>query len=184
MINMHLYLPEKYRSLFLHGVFLFSKVEVLVVNFDRFFALAYSSHILWFWPLGRVWCHHTSLSSNLYLKGCQFYPIFFLRKGIVEPALPYGFDHAPPVWSCPLCIQFGFVNEAMWRKVWQGVVFVQNFWNFKANRHKNHFDIDSKQTRYEEIQVIHMERISEVMKNFCFVFGEKHKVTFGWSKMV
>jgi hypothetical protein len=29
-----------------------------------------------------------------------------------------------------------------------------------------------------------MERISEVMKTFCFAFGEKHKVTFGWSKMV
>jgi hypothetical protein len=43
---MHVHIPEKYRSPFLHGVFLFSKVEVLVVNFDDFFALAYSSHIL------------------------------------------------------------------------------------------------------------------------------------------
>jgi hypothetical protein len=36
---MHVYLPEKYRSPFLHGVFPFSKVGVLVVNFDSFFAL-------------------------------------------------------------------------------------------------------------------------------------------------
>jgi hypothetical protein len=27
---------------------------------------------------------------------------------------------------------FFFWNEAMWRKVWQGVVFMHNFWNFKA----------------------------------------------------
>jgi hypothetical protein len=46
MIDMHVYLPEKYRSPFLHGVFLFSKVRVLVVNIDGFFALAYSSHLL------------------------------------------------------------------------------------------------------------------------------------------
>jgi hypothetical protein len=36
MIDMHVYLPEKYRSLFFHGVFLFSKVGVLIVNIDGF----------------------------------------------------------------------------------------------------------------------------------------------------
>ena len=46
MIDMHVYLLEKYRSPFLHGVFLFSKVGVLTVNFNGFFALAYSSHLL------------------------------------------------------------------------------------------------------------------------------------------
>jgi hypothetical protein len=46
MIDMHVYLPEKYRPPFLHGVFLFSKVGVLVVNFDGLFTFAYSSHIL------------------------------------------------------------------------------------------------------------------------------------------
>jgi hypothetical protein len=50
------------------------------------------------------------------------------------------------------------------------------------SRHKNHFDIDSKQTYSEEIQVIPMEGFSEVMKNFCFDFGEKYEVTSGWSK--
>jgi len=48
------------------------------------------------------------------------------------------------------------------------------------SRHKNHFDIDSKQTYSEEIQVIPMERFSE--KKFCFDFGEKYEVTSGWSK--
>ena len=42
---------------------------------------------------------------------------------------------------------------------------MQKFWNFK-----NHFDIDSKQTHSEEIQVISMERFSEVMKFFLFCF--------------
>jgi hypothetical protein len=32
--------------------------------------------------------------------------------------------------------------------------------------------------------VIPIERSSEVMKTFCFAFGEKYEVTFGWSKMI
>jgi len=47
------------------------------------------------------------------------------------------------------------------------------------SKHRNHFDIDSKQTYFEEIQVIPLERFSEVMKTFCFDFGEKYEVTFG-----
>jgi hypothetical protein len=37
------------------------------------------------------------------------------------------------------------------------------------SRHRNYFDIDSKQTRSEEIQVIPMERFSEVMKTFVLL---------------
>jgi len=59
---------------------------------------------------------------------------------------------------------------------------MQNFWNFKAIPDTNHFDIDSKQTHSEEIQVIPTERFLEVMKTFCFDFGEKYEVTLGWSK--
>jgi hypothetical protein len=43
------------------------------------------------------------------------------------------------------------------------------------SKHINHFDIGLKQTRYEEIQVIPIDRFSEVMKTFCFVFGENMK---------
>jgi hypothetical protein len=50
------------------------------------------------------------------------------------------------------------------------------------SRHRNHFDVNSKQTHSEEIQVIPMERFLEVMKTFCFAFGEKYEVTLGWSK--
>ena len=35
---------------------------------------------------------------------------------------------------------------------------------------RNHFDIDSKQTHSEEIQVIPIERFSDVMKTFSFDF--------------
>jgi hypothetical protein len=34
----------------------------------------------------------------------------------------------------------------------------------------------------KKIQVIPMERFSEVMKTFGFDFGEKYEVTFGWSQ--
>jgi hypothetical protein len=58
-------------------------------------------------------------------------PSMFHRKWIMEPALP-GVFYCPPAWSCPSTIQFNFGDEAMWRKVWKGVVFMQKFWNFKA----------------------------------------------------
>jgi hypothetical protein len=45
------------------------------------------------------------------------------------------------------------------------------------SRHRNHFDIDSKQTHFEEIQVILLERFSDVMKTFCFAFDENVKNT-------
>ena len=53
------------------------------------------------------------------------------------------------------------------------------------SRHRNHFDIDSKRTHSEEIQVIPIERFSEMMKtSFVLIFGEKYEVTFGWSQKV
>jgi hypothetical protein len=52
---------------------------------------------------------------------------------------------------------------------------MQNFLEFQSySRHRNHFDIDSKQTHSEEIQMIPMERFSDVMKTFCFDFLVKN----------
>jgi hypothetical protein len=48
------------------------------------------------------------------------------------------------------------------------------FGTSKLFHHKNHFDIDSKQTRFEEIQVIPMERFSEVMKTFFILLLVKN----------
>jgi hypothetical protein len=61
--------------------------------------------------------------------------------------------------------------------------FHAKFLEFQSySRHRNHFDVNSKQTHSEEIQVIPMERFLEVMKTFCFAFCEKYEVTLGWSK--
>jgi len=93
MIDMHVHLPEKYRSPFLHGVFLFSKVGVLVVNFDGFFIFAYSSHIMWAGPL-EGFCY-----SFLYLKGWQLCLIFLERESWSQPYRVFfiapQLDHAP-----------------------------------------------------------------------------------------
>jgi hypothetical protein len=70
------------------------------------------------------------------------------------------------------------VKEGLTRSCFHAKIL--EFQNY--SRHRNHFDIDSKQTHSEEIQVIPMERLSKMMKNFCFAFGEKHEVTFSWSK--
>ena len=115
MIDMHVYLPEKYRPPFLHCLCFLSKVVVLVVNFDGFSTFAYSGYILWSWPLGRVWCHHTSLSFTLYLKSRQFCPTFSLEKEswrqpyhvcLIAPQL----DHALQVFNLGLVW-----GEDMWK---------------------------------------------------------------------
>jgi len=130
---MHVHVPEKYRSPFLHGVFLFSKVEVLVVNFDDFFALAYSSYILWSWPLGKIWCYHTSLSSTLDLKSCQFCPIFLERESWSQPYQIFFFiapqlDHAH---KCSIRVWvWGYMKEGLTRSFF--FFFHAEFWNSKA----------------------------------------------------
>jgi hypothetical protein len=42
------------------------------------------------------------------------------------------FGELPSSLIMPPSIQIRFGDEAKWRKVWPGVVFMQNFWNFKA----------------------------------------------------
>ena len=133
MMNMHAHVPDKYRSLFLHGVVPFSKVEVLAIDFDGFFALAYLSHLLWSWPLEKTWYHHTSLSSALYLKGCQFCPTFFLgRESWSQPYHAF-FFYCPLAWSCPQVFKSGlgmrFCEGRFDKELFSCNFF---FWNFKA----------------------------------------------------
>ena len=53
---------------------------------------------------------------------------------------------------------------------------MHKFLEFQSySRHKNHFDIDSKQTHSEKIQVIPMERLSEVMKLFVLLLVKNIK---------
>jgi len=67
----------------------------------------------------------------------------------------------------------------------QGVVFMQNFWNFKAiPRTEIILTSIQSRTHSDKIQVIPMERFLEMMENFCFAFDENmenHEVTSGWS---
>ena len=63
---------------------------------------------------------------------------------------------------------------------------MQNFWNFKAIP-DTEIILTSIQSKLilKEIQVIPMERFSEVMKTFfVMIFGEKYEVTFGRSQKV
>ena len=145
------------------------------------FALAYSSHLLWSWPLGRTWYHHTSLSSIPLSQGLPILPDSFLRKVIIEPALPEVFD-CPPAWSCPQVFNSGLGMRLCEGRFDKELLSCRFFLEFQSySRHRNHFDIDSKQTHSEEIQVIPMERFSEVM-NLLSWFWWKYEVTFGWSK--
>jgi hypothetical protein len=67
----------------------------------------------------------------------------------------------------------------------QGVVFMQNFWNFKAiPRTEIILTSIQSRTHSDKIQVIPMEKFSDVMKTFVLIFGEKYEVTFGWSQKV
>jgi BioD-like phosphotransacetylase family protein len=58
----------------------------------------------------------------------------------------------------------------------QGVVFMQNFWNFKViPRTEIILTSIQSRTHSDKIQVIPMERFLEMMENFCFYFDEKVK---------
>ena len=180
---MHVYLLEKYGSPFFHGVFPFSKVGVLVVDFDGFFAPAYSSHLLWSWPLWRTWYHHPSLSSAPLSQGLPILTGIFLRRGIMEPTVPCIFI-CPPDWSCPQVFNSGlgmrlyeedlvFDKELFSCRIFGISKLFQtqkSFWHpFKANSFwRNSSD------SYEEVFR------SDENSLFCFCW--KCEVTFGWSK--
>jgi hypothetical protein len=69
-------------------------------------------------------------------QGLPILPDIFLRKEIMEPALP-GVFYCPQLDHAPKCFNLGFfflgwgyVKEGL--GYLQGVVFMQNFWNFKV----------------------------------------------------
>jgi len=97
------------------------------------FALAYSSHLLWYWPLRKTWYHHTSLSSAPLSQELLILPNSFLERESWSQLyqmflIALQLDHAPQVFNSGLGMRlyegrFGYL---------QGVVFMQNFWNFKV----------------------------------------------------
>ena len=96
--------------------------------------------------------------------------ILFFRKGIMEPTLLCVFRLPPQLDHAPKCsIWVFFCDEATWKKVWLFTMscFHLEFLEFQSySGHRNHFDISLKQTHSEEIQMIPMDRFSEVMKIF------------------
>ena len=91
----------------------------------------------------------------------------------MEPTLPNVF-YWPLAWSCPQVFKSGLGIRLCEGRCDKEFVFMHKFLEFQSySRHKNHFDIDSKQTHSEKIQVIPMERLLEGMKTFCFAFWWK-----------
>jgi hypothetical protein len=109
--------------LFFIGFSSTQKFESLIVSFNALFALSYSSHILWSWPL---WGYIISEPLSL---GYQLCLVFFHR--IIKPTLlcvchiSPQFDH---VSKCSIWVFLG--DKALWKKIW--LFFIKNFWNFKA----------------------------------------------------
>jgi len=171
---MHVYLPEKYRSSFSSWSLPFLK------------SLSLGSKLRWSFRscllescLVILTSRKDLISSYFFVlhplsQGLSILPDIFLRKGIMEQALPGVFD-CPPTWSCPQVFNsvwgWDYVKEGLTRRCFHAEIL--EFQSY--SRHRNYFYINSKQTHSEEIQVIPMERFSEVMKTFCFAFGENIK---------
>jgi len=157
------------------------KFESLIVSFDGSSALAYLSHILWSWPLRGISilvCPQTFIwkvvSSALYLM--------FSKKGNHGVSLMC-FAGLPPSLIMSPSVQFRFfLGMRLYERrsgYLQGIVFMKNFWNFKAIP-KNHFDVCSKQTCSEKFKRFSWIGLHECWKNlFCFWWSE---VMFDWSK--
>jgi hypothetical protein len=147
---MHVYLPEKCRSPFLHG-FPFSTWSSLF-----FMEFSFLHGVLIFSKVGvsdsKLWWLFRSCLLESYLVTLTTWKdlissYFFVLPPLSQelPILPNGFLERES-WSqlyqmfliahsliMPPSIQFGFGDEAIWRfGFWHGVVFMQNFWNFKA----------------------------------------------------
>jgi len=171
---MHVYLPEKYRSPFLHGVLLSSKVwvsdsklrwlsllltRVISCDFDHLEGL---DIIIFLCP------------SPLYLKGCQFCPIVS-QKGNRGASSARCF-WLPPSLIMPPSIQIMFGDEDMWKKVWLFTrsCFHAEFLEFQSySTNRNHFDIDSKQNSFWQNSSDSYGEVFRCDENFCFDFWWK-----------
>jgi len=113
---MHVYLPEKCRSPFLHGVLLSQKFESLIVSFDGSFRSWLLESYLVILTLERTWYHHTSLSSAFLSQELPILPNSLLERE--SRSQLYQMFLIAPSLIMPASIQFGFGDEAIWRKVW------------------------------------------------------------------
>jgi len=138
-------------------------------------ALAYSSHILWSWPLWGVWHQHTSLSINLYLKGCQLRPTFSVFLEGESWSQPYVFWWIAPrfdhVSKCSIWVFLGDV--AIWKKFWLFTksCFHKELLEFQSYSKKSFWCL-FKTNLFWKIQATLMDMFAWVLKNICFAFGQ------------
>ena len=161
MINMHVYLPEKYRSPFLHGVFLFSKVWV----FDSKLWWLFRSCLLesYLVILTSKRDQHTCLPTNLYLKDCQLCSIshvFLERESWSQPYVFWWiapqFDH---VSKCSIWVFLG--DEVMQKKIWWFTrgCFQEEFLEFQSYSEKSFWCL-FKTNLFWKIQAILINRFA------------------------
>jgi len=133
MINMHVYLPEKYRSLFFMEFSFSQKFESLIVSFDGFSALAYSNHILWFWPLKGYNISILLCPQTFIWRIVSFAQHFLFSYNRNHGASPMCFGGLPPpVWSCLQVFNLGFPSG--WGYVEEDLVIYKELFSWRIFR--------------------------------------------------
>jgi hypothetical protein len=149
------------------------------------FTLAYSSHILWSWPSGRIWHQHTSYPSNLYLKRSPAQPniFYFLRRGIMEPTLCV-LVNCPPAWSCPQVFKSGLGMRLSEGRFGQELFSCRIFGISKLFQTQKSFRHRFKANSFWRNSSDSYGEVFKYDENFLFCFWrecEEHEVTSGWS---
>jgi len=187
---MHVYLPEKCRSPFfmefpfLHGVLIFSKVWVSDSKLRWLFSLLLTQVISCDIDPWKDLISSYFFVLRPFISRVANFAQWFLRKGILEPAL-LGVFGCPPTWSCPQVFKSGLgmrLYEGRFGYL-QGVVFMQNFWNFKAIPDTEIIlTLIQSKLILQKFKWFLWRGFQKWWKLFVLIFGEKYKVTFGWSQ--
>ena len=139
-----------------------------------FVPLAYSRNILRSWPLWKTWCHHFFVLRPFYLKGLAILPNSFLERESWSQLYQMVFD-CPLAWSCPEVFNSGLGMRLYKGRFDKELFSCRIFGISKLFQAQKSFWHRFKANSSEEIQVIPMERFSEVMKTyFCFDFLVKN----------
>ena len=146
LICMYTYLIWNVGPHFFMVCFFFSKVGVLAVNFHGFSLMLARVISCDFWPLGKTWYHHTSLSSaSLSQRLPILLDIFLEWESWSQPY--HMFLYCPIAWSCPQVFNSGlgmrlcegrFDKEVISCRIVFGIPKLfqtqKSFWHrFKAN---------------------------------------------------
>ena len=159
------------------------KFESLIVRFNGSFGSCLLESSLVILTLGRTWYHHTSLSSAPLSQELPILPNSFLERESWSQ-LYQMFFIAPLAWSYPQIFNSGLGMRLYEGRFgfWQGVVFMQNFWNFKAIP-DTEIILTSIQSRLilKKFKWFLWRSFQMWWKLFILIFGEKYEVTSGWS---